>query len=88
MPKISEGVEISNEMVGGVNTMKYSNHDVADTIKFPNLSQQNYMESRGEVPLGMPLLAPTQWILGLYNIGIMNLLDIPNFGHDKHINEL
>jgi hypothetical protein len=87
MPKIPEGVQIDDEMVGGVNTMKYSDHDVADTIKFLDLSQQNYMESRGEGPSGAPLLEPAQWILGLYNTGIMNLLDIPHFGCGKHIND-
>jgi hypothetical protein len=35
----------------------------------------------------MPLLEPAQWILGLYNTDIMNLLDIPHFGRGKHINE-
>jgi len=34
----------------------------------------------------MPLLELTQWILGLYNTDIMNLLDIPHFGPGKHIN--
>jgi hypothetical protein len=44
------------------------------------------MECKGEGPSGVPLLEPVQWILGLYNTGIMNLLDIPHFGHGKHIN--
>jgi hypothetical protein len=73
-------------MVGGVDTMKYFDHDVVETVKFPNLAQHNYMESRGEGPSGAPLLEPAQWILGLYNTWIMNLLDIPHFGHGKHIN--
>jgi hypothetical protein len=86
MPQIPEGVKADDEMVGGVNTMKYSDHDVADAIKFPYLAQQNYMECKGEGPSGAPLLEPAQWILGLYNTGIMNLLDIPHFGCGKHIN--
>jgi hypothetical protein len=59
---------------------------VADTFKFPDLAQHNYMESRGEGPSSAPLLEPTQWIMGLYNACIMNLLDIPHFGRGKHIN--
>jgi hypothetical protein len=82
-PRGSEG---DDEMVGGVDTIKYSDHDIADTVKFPYLAPQNYLESRGEGPSGAPLLEPAQWILGLYNTGIMNLLDIPHFGHGKHIN--
>jgi hypothetical protein len=44
------------------------------------------MECKGEGPSGAPLLEPAQWILGLYNTWIMNLLDIPHFGHSKYIN--
>jgi len=77
---------VDDEMIGGVNTIKYSYHDIANIVKFLDLAQHNYMESRGEGPSRTPLLEPTQWILGLYNIGIMKLLYIPHFGHGKHIN--
>ena len=59
MPKIPEGVKVDDEMIGGVNTMKYSDHDVEYTVKFLDLVQHNYMESRGESPSGAPLLEPT-----------------------------
>jgi hypothetical protein len=51
------------------------------------LVAESYLESKGERPSGVPLLEPSQWILGLYNIIIMNLLYIPHFRHGKHINE-
>jgi hypothetical protein len=79
-------VKTGDNMVGGVDDLKYSNHDVSDATKFPYLAAQSYLESRGEGPSGAPLLEPAQWILGLYNTGIMNLLDIPHFGHGKYIN--
>jgi hypothetical protein len=50
------------------------------------LAPQNFLESRGEIPSGAPLLEPAQSILELYNMGIMKLLDIPHFGSGKHIN--
>jgi hypothetical protein len=59
---------------------------VVDVTKFPDLASQNYLESRGEGSSGMPVLEPTQWILGIYNTSIMNLLDVPHFGRGKHIN--
>jgi hypothetical protein len=59
MPKITKGVKVDDEMVGGVDTIKYFDHDVVDTVKFPDLAPQNYLESRGEGPLGVPLLEPT-----------------------------
>jgi hypothetical protein len=34
----------------------------------------------------VPLLEPAQWILGMYNTCIMNLLYIPHFGHGNYIN--
>jgi hypothetical protein len=86
IPKIPKGLKAVDEMVGGVHTMKYFDHGVADIVKFPDLVQPNYMESRGEGPSGAPLLEPMQWILGLYNTWIMNFLDIPHFGCSKHIN--
>jgi hypothetical protein len=73
-------------MVGGVNAIKKSDHDIPDAIKFLDLVQQNYMDCKGEGPSCVPLLEPAQWILGLYNIGIMNLLYISHFGCSKHIN--
>jgi hypothetical protein len=80
MPKIPNKVKTEDNMVGGVDSLKYSDHDVSDATKFPYLAAQSYLESRGEGPSGAPLLEPAQWILGLYNTDIMNLLDIPHFG--------
>jgi hypothetical protein len=59
---------------------------VVDAVKFPDLAPHSYLESRGEGPSGAPLLEPMKWILGLYNMVIMNLLDLLHFGHSKHIN--
>jgi hypothetical protein len=86
MKRIPKGVKFGDNMVGGVNGLKYSDHDVLDATKFLDLAMQSYLESRGEGPSGMPLLEPAQWILGLYNTGIMNLLDMPHFGRGKYIN--
>jgi hypothetical protein len=87
MQKIPKGVKIDDNMLGGVDSLKYSKHDVSDTINFPYLATQSYMERRGEGPSCMPLLEPAQWILELYNTDIMNLLDIPHLGRSKHINK-
>jgi hypothetical protein len=59
MPKILDGVKENDEMIRGVNTMKYSNHDVVDIVKFLDLVQHNYMECKGEGPSGGPFLDPT-----------------------------
>jgi hypothetical protein len=86
MPNTTKGVKTDDKMVGGVHGLKYSNQDVFDTIKFPDLASQRYLERNEEGPSGRPLLDHVQWIMGMYNISIMNLLNIFHFGCGKHIN--
>jgi hypothetical protein len=86
MPTFPKGEKVDYDMVGGVDSLKYSNHDVSNAIKLPYLAEQSYLECRGEGPSGAPLLEPAQWILWLYTTCIMNLLDILHYGHGKHIN--
>jgi hypothetical protein len=83
MLKIPNEVKTWDNMVGGADELKYSDHDVSNATNFPDLEAQSYLECTGEGPSGAPLLEPAQWILGLYNTDIMNLLDIPHFGHGK-----
>jgi hypothetical protein len=45
------------------------------------------MESLGTGPLGDPILQPKQWVTGLENIGILNLLEIPHFRWGKDVNK-
>jgi hypothetical protein len=66
--KIPNEVKNGDNMVGGVDDLEYSNHDVLDAT------------------LGTPMLELAEWILGLYNTGIMNLLDIWHFERGKYIN--
>jgi hypothetical protein len=86
LSQIPEGVKVVGDMLGCVNKLKYVDHDVADMGKFPEFVQQVYMESKGEGPSGDPILEPKQWIAGLYNTRIMNLLEIPHFGRGKYVN--
>jgi hypothetical protein len=77
---------IVEDMLGKVRNLRYVNHDVTDVAKLPALAQENYLEAKGEIrPLGKLILEPMQWIIGLYNLGIMNLLDIPHFKCGKKI---
>jgi hypothetical protein len=74
------------DMLGKVPKLKYSYHDVHDAKKFLDLENQTYLEDTWEIgPIGRPIMEPAQWIIGLYNSGIMNLLDIPHFGHSKNV---
>jgi hypothetical protein len=74
------------DMLKKVPKLRYSDHDVCDAKKFPDLAEEAYLVNTGEIgPLGKPIMEPTQWITGLYNSGIMNLLDIPHFGCGKNV---
>jgi hypothetical protein len=95
--KISDSMEITlpflphivptvDDMLGKVPRLRYVDHDVHDMSKFPELAEENYLINTGEIgPLGRPVLEPVQWITGMYNSGIMNLLDIPHFGCGKNV---
>jgi hypothetical protein len=61
-------------------------YDVHDATKLPNLGEgTNLAETREIGPLGKPIMEPAQWITGLYNSGIMNLMNIPHFGSGKNV---
>jgi hypothetical protein len=54
--------------------------------KFPEFVQQVYMDSIGTSPFGDPMMQPKQWVTGLENTGILNLVEIPHFGRGKEVN--
>jgi hypothetical protein len=85
-PQIPEGVKVVGDMLGSINKLKYVDHDMTDIGNFVEFSQQMYMDIKGEVPSRDPILELKQWIAGLYNIGIMNLLEIHHFGRGKDVN--
>jgi hypothetical protein len=86
LPCIPEGVQATAGLLGCIDKLRYADHDVSDTGKFPEFMQQVYMEILGTGPLGDPVLQPKQWIAGLFNTGIMNFLEIPHFGRGKYVN--
>jgi hypothetical protein len=73
------------DMLVKVPKLRYLDQDVCDTMKFPYLAEEAYLANIGEiVPLGKPIMEPAQWIIGLYNSGVMNLMDISHFEHGKN----
>jgi hypothetical protein len=75
-----------DDMLGKVPKLGYSDHDLCDVTKFPDFPEETYLENTGEIgPLGKSIMGPTQWITGLYNSDIMNLLNIPHFKYGKNV---
>jgi hypothetical protein len=79
-------VTILPNILGCVEKMRYANHDVADRDKFHEFEPHVYMESKGISVIGILIMEPKQWIIGLYNTWIMNRLEIPHFGRGKDVN--
>jgi len=61
-------------------------HDVRNIDKLPEFVKQVYLERREVNTIGVPIMDPKKWIQGIYNTGIMNLLEILHFGKDKDVN--
>jgi len=86
LPYLPNTVVTVDDMLGKVPKLRYSDHDVHDATKFPYLVEETYLKKTVEIkPLGKPILEPMQWITGLYNSRIMNLLDIPHLGCGKNV---
>jgi hypothetical protein len=79
-------VVVVKDMMGFVPKLKYVDHDVTELEKFPDLVQEVYIENRGSTLKGILKMESKQWIMGLYNYGIMNLLEIPHFGRGRDVN--
>ena len=72
---------VVDDMLGKVPKLRYSYHDVHNATKFLYLADETYLEKTKEIgPLGKSIMEPVQWIMGLHNFDIMNLLDITHFG--------
>jgi hypothetical protein len=54
--------------------------------KFQEPVQEVYMENKGSTSKGNPIMDPKQWIVELYNYGVMNLLEIPLFDRGNDVN--
>jgi hypothetical protein len=73
-------------MLGHVDKLRYSDHDVEDTDKFPEFSKKFYLHIVGIRPFGEPINQPVQWAAGLAKTGILDLLDILHFGRGQYEN--
>jgi hypothetical protein len=72
---------VSQEIIlGHIEKLWYSDHDVMDTDKFPEFAKKFYLETVGIGPFGEPINQEIQWVDRLAKTGILGLLDIPNFG--------
>jgi hypothetical protein len=84
LPRIPEGVQVDPQLLGHVGKLKYSDHDVADETKYPELAPQVFMQKIVVNQLGETITQPHQWATGLDRTGILGLLKIPHFGRGQY----
>jgi hypothetical protein len=59
LPYLPDAVVTMDDMLGKVPKLRYSNHDVRDVAKFPNLVEETYLINTWEIgPLGKPIIDP------------------------------
>jgi len=57
-------------LLGHIDKLKYSDHDVGDIDKFLKFAKRVYLETVGINPMGEPIDQPLQWATGLEKTGI------------------
>jgi hypothetical protein len=85
-PRIPDGVRVKSDLLGHVEKLKYSDHDVTDTEKFPEFTKKVYLQTVGMNAVGEPIDQPLQWATGLEKTGILGLLELPHFGRGQYTN--
>jgi hypothetical protein len=86
MPDIPDGVIIDEDMLGKVSQLKYVDHDITDTTKFPELAPSEYLELKIDPVMNQTIPVPKVWARGLERAGILNLFDIPHFDRSQEVN--
>jgi hypothetical protein len=84
LPCIPEGVQVEPQLLGHVGKLKYSDHDVSDDTKYPELAPRVYMQNIVVNQLGETISQPHQWAVGLDRTGILGLLQLPHFGRGQY----
>jgi hypothetical protein len=84
LPRIPEGAQVDPQLLGHIEKLKYSDHDVEDETKYPELAPQVFIQTIVVNPLRGTVTTPHQWATGLDRIGILGLLKIPHFDRGQH----
>jgi hypothetical protein len=75
---------VGSDLLGHIDKLKYSDHDVADADKFLEFAKRVYMETVGVNSVGEPIDQPLHWETGLEKTRILGLLDLPHFGRGQY----
>jgi hypothetical protein len=84
LPRTPEGIQVDSQLLGHVEKLKFSNHDVADERKYPDLAPQVVSETIVMNPLGGTITKPRKWEARLDRTRILGLMKIPHFGKGQY----
>jgi hypothetical protein len=80
LPCIPEGVQVDPQLLGHVEKLKYSDHDILDETKYPKLVPMVFMHNIVVNQLGEMISQPHHWAVGLDRTGILEFFKLPHFG--------
>jgi hypothetical protein len=84
LPQIPEEVHVDPKLLDHIVNLKYSNHDVSDENKYPEIVAHAFMQKVVMNQLGEMISQPHQWEVGLDRTRILGLLKIPHFGRGQY----
>lgn len=73
-------------MLGKIAALKFVDHNITDEQKFPELAKEKYLCAKSVPGIGAILLEMQMSATRLEKSGILNLLEVPQFGRSLEIN--
>jgi hypothetical protein len=86
MPEIPQSVIIEGDLMGKVDALNFSNHNIKNAQKVPKLAREKYLLTKILPRTCAILVKPQSWVRGMKKSGMLNLLEILNFGRSLEIN--
>lgn len=81
-----EDVEEEGSLLGHVNDLKFQDYNLLNHIQFLQFQVDQYMAMTVNPIIKVEALTPQAWIAPLQPSRLLNLLQIPHFGHSNEIN--
>jgi hypothetical protein len=85
LPCIPDGIRVESDLLGHIDKLKYSYHDVANIEKFPEFVKRVYLEIVGINLIGELIDQPLRWKKGLQKTWNIGLLYLPHFGRGRYV---
>jgi hypothetical protein len=79
LPHIPDGVQVDPQLLGHIGKLKYSDHDVSDETKYPELALRVFMQNIVVNQLGEMISQPHQWAVGLDRTRILGFSQTSTF---------